>query len=138
MLSQVRQPTDAQKYHIGLALLSQDCNGPPHSILTISGCHTVQKRPAESNSRSSQCECLQHICSAPDASVDEYLHGTMQEKGSVLANFEQSEERRLRGVLGSSAVVGQDNSLDAVLVGEDSILNALDAFDHHRELGDTS
>lgn len=62
----------------------------------------------------------------------------MQEKGSVLANFEQSEERRLRGVLGSSAVVGQDNSLDAVLVGEDSILNALDAFDHHRELGDTS
>src|SRR5204862_4706259 len=79
---------------------------------------TPQHRPSDQDAPRAECERLEHVCTAPDAAVEQHLGASIH----GLDDFLQRIEARRDSVELTAAVIRDDHGRGAVLAGEPCVL----------------
>eukprot|EP00047_Mylnosiga_fluctuans_P004976 m.237655 g.237655 ORF g.237655 m.237655 type:complete len:322 (-) comp13176_c0_seq1:513-1478(-) len=126
----------ANQPHSDVHLVAQDGQHPLDARLPICR-QAVQHGPPDADRLGAQRERLQHVCPAPNTSVDVHLHLVLQAGGTQgVHDLCQDLDAGARKVQLTAAVVGADDAGDAVARGLDRVLAALDALQHDRHARD--
>lgn len=125
------QRPHTQEAHVHLELVAEDLDCLLHAFLPVRA-ERIQEWPPDADRARAKRERLEHVARAAHAAVDEDVEvrqgpeAACAERGGHL---DEDFEARARGVELPSAVVGEDDAVDAGLVGEESVFRCGDALE---------